>query len=52
MLTEDDALWDLPHWRRDGAGNLVCDGEYSPRNPEGPVYNRFPLTLPITGRFT
>jgi hypothetical protein len=49
VLTEDDALWDLPRWRRDGAGNLVCDGEYSPRNPEGRLYNRIPLALPTTG---
>jgi hypothetical protein len=46
VLTEDDALWDLPRWRREAAGHLVCDGAYSPRNPEGPFYTGSPVILP------
>jgi hypothetical protein len=45
-LTEDHPMWDLPRWERDAEGNLVCDGEYSPRNPEGPFYTGGPVTLP------
>jgi hypothetical protein len=46
-LTEDHPMWDLPQWERDAEGNLVCDGEYSPRNPHSPFYNRVPVALPI-----
>lgn len=44
-LTEDNPMWNLPRWQTDDAGNLVCDGEYSPRNSQGPFYNGVPMSL-------
>ena len=45
-LTEDHPMWDLPRWHPDAEGNLLCDGEYSPRNPESPFYNGVRVALP------
>lgn len=36
VLVEGSFTWGRPTWSRDRNGILVCDGEYCPRNPEGP----------------
>jgi hypothetical protein len=33
-LLDDHPMWDLPHWRRDKEGAIVCDGQWSRRNPD------------------
>jgi len=36
LLDEGLHLWTAARWRRDGDDLVVCDGQYSPRNPAGP----------------